>query len=720
MKKITLFISLLLSILMVKADEGMWLLTLLNKNMSQMQSMGLKLTYQDIYDINNNSIKDGVVIFGRGCTGEIISKDGLLLTNHHCGYGNIQALSSEENNILRNGFWAKTRQDELPCEGLTVKFLIRMEDVSEYLLTGLTNDMTEDERNDTIDQRSKILISDNSEKGKFDVRIANMFNGNAYYMFIYQEYKDVRLVGTPPNDLGKFGGDTDNWMWPRHTCDFSMFRVYTDKEGNPASYSPENIPLSPKFFFPISLNGIQENDFAMIMGFPGRTDRYSSSYGVKMSTEQQNPVIINARGKKLEIINKYRQSNTKIDIQYASKAASISNYWKYSIGQNEQIINNRVIDKKVAIENRFQEWIKANGKEIEYGTVISDFQRIYGEMTKYEKMRVVYREAIFSGSELFTMWNLCSNMYPYLNDKEIDKESREYRRFENFVASMPERINKFFKDYNVEVDKKVAAAMFEYYYNETTPDQRPEFFNKAVAKYKMNFTKMTEDLFKKSILDDQDALLAFVKNPTAKVLDKDQIFQWFEQLYDFYLQKMEPLNEQFTALSRTNRIFMKGIMEMQPEKLFYPNANSMMRLTYGKVGGYEMKDAVTARYYTTLDGLIAKNRPGSWEFNVPKKIIDLYNAKDFGPYADKNGKLVTCFLTNNDITGGNSGSPVINAKGQLIGCAFDGNWEAMSGDIFFETQLQRTIAVDIRYVLFIVDKFGDAKHLIDEMTIVKD
>ncbi|MDX9891590.1 MAG: S46 family peptidase [Bacteroidales bacterium] len=720
MKKITLFISLLLSILMVKADEGMWLLTLLNKNMSQMQSMGLKLTYQDIYDINNSSIKDGVVIFGRGCTGEIISKDGLLLTNHHCGYGNIQALSSEENNILRNGFWAKTRQDELPCEGLTVKFLIRMEDVSEYLLTGLTNDMTEDERNDTIDQRSKILISDNSEKGKFDVRIANMFNGNAYYMFIYQEYKDVRLVGTPPNDLGKFGGDTDNWMWPRHTCDFSMFRVYTDKEGNPASYSPENIPLSPKFFFPISLNGIQENDFAMIMGFPGRTDRYSSSYGVKMSTEQQNPVIINARGKKLEIINKYRQSNTKIDIQYASKAASISNYWKYSIGQNEQIINNRVIDKKVAIENRFQEWIKANGKETEYGTVISDFQRIYGEMTKYEKMRVVYREAIFSGSELFTMWNLCSNMYPYLNDKEIDKESREYRRFENFVASMPERINKFFKDYNVEVDKKVAAAMFEYYYNETTPDQRPEFFNKAVAKYKMNFTKMTEDLFKKSILDDQDALLAFVKNPTAKVLDKDQIFQWFEQLYDFYLQKMEPLNEQFTALSRTNRIFMKGIMEMQPEKLFYPNANSMMRLTYGKVGGYEMKDAVTARYYTTLDGLIAKNRPGSWEFNVPKKIIDLYNAKDFGPYADKNGKLVTCFLTNNDITGGNSGSPVINAKGQLIGCAFDGNWEAMSGDIFFETQLQRTIAVDIRYVLFIVDKFGDAKHLIDEMTIVKD
>lgn len=720
MKKITLCISLLLSILMVRADEGMWLLTLLNKNIDQMQTMGMTLSAKDIYNVNNSSIKDGVVIFGRGCTGEIISKDGLLLTNHHCGYGNIQALSSEENNILRNGFWAKTRVDELPCEGLTVKFLIRMEDVSSFILDGLTNEMTEEERGDSIDQRSRILVSDNSEKGKYDVRIANMFNGNAFYMFIYQEYKDIRLVGTPPNDLGKFGGDTDNWMWPRHTCDFSMFRVYTDKDGNPASYSPENIPLSPKFFFPISLNGVQENDFAMIMGFPGRTDRYSSSYGVKMTTEQQNPVIINARGKKLEIINAYRQSNAKIDIQYASKAASISNYWKYSIGQNEQIINNHVIAKKVAIENRFQDWIKSNGKEAEYGTVIPDFQRIYAELTKYEKMRVVYREAVFSGSELFQLWNLCSNIYPYISNQEIDKSSKEYKRYENFLAGMPERINKFFKDYNVEVDKKVAAALFEYYYNETTPEQRPEFFNKAVAKYKMNFTKMTEDLFKKSILDDQKALLEFVKNPNPKVLDKDLVYKWFEQLYDFYIEKLEPVNEQYTALSKANRMFMKGIMEMQPEKLFYPNANSMMRYTYGKVGGYEMKDALTARYYTTLDGVIAKNRPGSWEFNVPKKIIDLYNAKDFGPYADKNGKLITCFLTNNDITGGNSGSPVINGKGQLIGCAFDGNWEAMSGDIFFETQLQRTIAVDIRYVLFIVDKFGGESHLIDEMTIVKD
>ena len=720
MKKFTLLVSLFLSVLMVKADEGMWLLMLLNKNIDQMQAMGLQLTYKDIYDVNHSSIKDGVVIFGRGCTGEIISKDGLLLTNHHCGYGNIQALSSEENNILKNGFWAKTRKDELPCEGLTVKFLIRMEDVSAYLLDGLTNEMTEKERNDSIDARTKILVSDNSEKGKYDVRIANMFNGNAFYMFIYQEYKDVRLVGTPPNDLGKFGGDTDNWMWPRHTCDFSMFRVYTDKNGNPASYSPDNIPLSPKFFFPISLNGVQEKDFAMIMGFPGRTDRYSSSYGVKMTTEQQNPVIIKARGKKLEIINAYRQSNAKIDIQYASKAASISNYWKYSIGQNEQIINNHVIDKKVAIENKFQEWVKTNGKEAEYGTVIADLDRIYTELTKYEKIRVLYREAIFSGSELFQIWSLCSNMYPYISDKNVDKTTKEYKRYEAFLATMPERLNKFFKDYNAVVDEKVAAALFEYFYNETTPDQRPEFFNKAVAKYKMNFAKMTEDLFKKSIFHNQEAMLAFVKNPTAKVLDKDQVYQWFEQLYDFYIAKTEPANEQYTALARANRIFMKGIMEMQPEKNFYPNANSMMRLTYGKVGGYEMKDAVTARYYTTLDGLIAKNRPGSWEFNVPQKIIDLYNAKDFGQYADKSGQLRTCFLTNNDITGGNSGSPVINGKGQLIGCAFDGNWEAMSGDIFFETQLQRTIVVDIRYVLFIIDKFGGAGHLVDEMTIVKN
>ncbi len=720
MKKFTLLVSLFLSILMVKADEGMWLLMLLNKNIDQMQAMGMQLTYKDIYDVNHSSIKDGVVIFGRGCTGEIISKDGLLLTNHHCGYGNIQALSSEENNILKNGFWAKTRKDELPCEGLTVKFLIRMEDVGAYILDGLTNEMTEKERNDSIDARTKILVSDNSEKGKYDVRIANMFNGNAYYMFIYQEYKDVRLVGTPPNDLGKFGGDTDNWVWPRHTADFSMFRVYTDKNGNPASYSPDNIPLSPKFFFPISLNGVQENDYAMIMGYPGRTDRYSSSYSVKMTTEESNPVIIKARGKKLEIINAYRQSNAKIDIQYAAKAASISNYWKYSIGQNEQIINNHVIDKKIAIENRFREWVKANHKEAEYGTVIDDLSKIYAELTKYEKMKVVYREAIFSGSELFQMWRYCSALYPVLKDKNIDKTTKEYKRFQSILGIMPDEINDFFKDFNVEVDKKVAAALFEYYYNETTPDQRPEFFNKAVAKYKMNFTKMVEDLYKKSILDDQAALLEFVKNPTLKALEKDMVFQWYEQLYDFYIQKIEPSNAQNVALTRANRIFMKGIMEMQPEKNFYPNANSMMRLTYGKVGGYEMKDAVTARYYTTLDGVIAKHRPGSWEFNVPQKMIDLYNAKDFGQYADKSGQLRTCFLTNNDITGGNSGSPVINGKGQLIGCAFDGNWEAMSGDIFFETQLQRTIVVDIRYVLFIVDKFGGAGHLVEEMTIVKN
>ncbi|PKP20508.1 MAG: serine protease [Bacteroidetes bacterium HGW-Bacteroidetes-20] len=719
MKKITLFLSLFLSIWMVRADEGMWLMMLLNKNIDQMQAMGLKLTAEDIYSVNNSSIKDGVVIFGRGCTGEIISKDGLLLTNHHCGYGNIQALSSEENNILGNGFWAKTKKDELPCEGLTVQFLIRMDEVTNTVLEGVTNEMSEKERNEIIDKNSKTLISDHSENGKYNVRIANMFNGNAYYIFIYQEFKDVRLVGTPPNDLGKFGGDTDNWMWPRHTADFSMFRVYTDKDGNPAAYSPDNIPLKPKFHFPISLAGVQEKDFAMIVGFPGRTDRYSSSYGVKMTTEEQNPVIIAARGKKLEIINSFRQKNKKIDIQYAAKAASISNYWKYSIGQNEQIINNKVIDKKVNIENKFQNWIKENKKEAEYGTVIADFEKIYTELTKYAKFSTVYREAIFSGSELFQIWGSFAGLYPTMSKKDVDKTSAAYKKYEKALENLPARFDKFFKDFNVDVDKKVTAALFEYYYNETTPDQRPEFFNKLVEKYKMDFTKMTEDMYKKSILHNQEALNKFVKNPNAKVLDKDPMYQCFDKLYDFYFEKMDPTDEQYTALARTNRLFVKGIMEMQPEKLFYPNANSMMRLTYGKVDGYEMKDAVTTRYYTTLDGKVAKNRPGSWEFNLPQKMVDLYNAKDFGPYADKDGKMRTCFLTNNDITGGNSGSPVINGKGELIGCAFDGNWEAMSGDIFFETQIQRTIAVDIRYVLFIIDKFGGAKHLVDEMTIVK-
>ncbi|HNY62451.1 MAG TPA: S46 family peptidase, partial [Bacteroidales bacterium] len=404
MKKLGLLFSLLLSLSFLRADEGMWLMMLLNKNISQMQEMGLQLTAEDIYNVNHSSMKDGVVIFGGGCTGEMISKDGLLLTNHHCGYSNIQALSSEEHNYLGDGYWAKTREEELPCEGLSVQFLISMEEVTSILLEGITDETSEADRKALIKERSEELVKSHNEDGKYFVHIANMFNGNAYYMFIYLEFPDVRFVGAPPSSLGNYGGDTDNWMWPRHTVDFSLFRVYADKDGNPAPYSADNVPYQPKFYFPISLAGPEEDDFAMIIGFPGRTDRYACSYAIEMKMKEENPVIIAGRGKKLDVITAARQQSKKTDIQYANKAAMVSNYWKYTIGQTEQVVNNRVIEKKREIEDQFIQWANANPDRQIYRGVIDEYANIYKEYSQIAKARVLYHEAIFSSTDLFLVW----------------------------------------------------------------------------------------------------------------------------------------------------------------------------------------------------------------------------------------------------------------------------------------------------------------------------
>ena len=719
MKKLGLLLSLLLSFTFLRADEGMWLMMLLNKNISQMQEMGLQLTDEDIYNVNHISMKDGVVIFGGGCTGEMISKDGLLLTNHHCGYSNIQALSSEEHNYLGDGYWAKTREEELPCEGLSVQFLISMEEVTSILLEGITDETSEADRKALIKERSEELVKSHNEDGKYFVHIANMFNGNAYYMFIYLEFPDVRFVGAPPSSLGNYGGDTDNWMWPRHTVDFSLFRVYADKDGNPAPYSADNVPYQPKFYFPISLAGPEEDDFAMIIGFPGRTDRYACSYAIEMKMKEENPVIIASRGKKLDVITAARQQSKKTDIQYANKAAMVSNYWKYTIGQTEQVVNNRVIEKKREIEDQFIQWANASPDRQIYRGVIDEYANIYKEYSQIAKARVLYHEAIFSSTDLFLVWGPLYGLDALLAKKEYKKGTDKYQGIVAYLESLSEDFETLYKDYDIAVDQDIMSTMLAYFYEESTPEQRPDMFNKMVKKYKGDFNKLTADLYKKSILHDQQAIHDFIKNPNAKTLKNDRVYQLLQTFYSFYLQNMVFSNETQERLSRNHRLFMRGLMEMNPNKLFYPNANSMMRLTYGQVKGYEVEDALTARYYTTLEGTIAKYRPGSWEFDLPERIVELFNSKDYGPYADQDGKIRACFLTNNDITGGNSGSPVINGKGELIGCAFDGNWEAMSGDLFFETEVQRTIAVDIRYVLFVIDKVGGAKHLVDEMKIVK-
>jgi len=719
MKKITLFITIILSVLLVKADEGMWLLSLLNKNYEKMQEMGLTISVEEIYSINNASMKDAVVIFGGGCTGEIISEKGLLLTNHHCGYGTIQALSTPENNILADGFWAKTHADEMPCPGLNVTFFIRMEEVTDMMLAELNDDTTEPQRRDSISKRSRELEKEYGENGKYTVRIANMFNGNAYYMFIYQVYRDVRLVGVPPESMGKFGGDTDNWTWPRHTADFALFRVYTDKEGNPANYSEENIPLVPKWYFPVSTAGMKEGDFAMIVGFPGSTDRFLSSYGVKMAIEEKNPTIVKVRDAKLNSWRTFRRADPVINLQYASKFAGISNYWKYFIGQTQQLKNNNVFEKKQQIENDFQKWVKQNNKT-EYKNVIADIASVYAEISKFEKLQNLYSQAIFSGPEIFSLASQFRHIYDLLEKQDNNTISdSEKKQLETRLISLKSRIDNFYKNYNLKVDKATTSKLFELFYNETTSEQRPQVFNDAVKKSKNDFNKLTENLLNKTIFTNKTCVEKFLQNPNAKVLEKDLAYSWYVAFFEFYQEKREPLSEQYEILSKANRLFVRGLLEMNPDRLYAPNANSQIRLTYGTVSGYPIKDGLHAKFYTTLEGVMAKEDPESYEFIIPEKLKKLHQNRDYGQYAEDRQIRVN-FLTNNDITGGNSGSPVINGKGQLIGCAFDGNWEAMSCDIFFEPVLQRCINVDIRYILFVIEKFGEAKHLIEEMNLVND
>jgi len=719
MKKFILFITIILSVLISKADEGMWLLSLLEKNYSTMQEMGLSLSVEEIYSINNASMKDAVVHFGGGCTGEIISSTGLLLTNHHCGYGAVQGLSTPENNILANGFWAKNNAEEIPCEGLSVTFFIRMEDVSEIMLAELNDEMSEQQRRDSITKRSKELENEYSENSKYVVRIASMFNGNSYYMFIYQVYKDVRLVGVPPESLGKFGGETDNWTWPRHTADFSLFRVYTDIDGNPATYSEDNIPLIPKWYFPVSTAGIKEDDFAMIIGFPGSTDRFLTSYGVKMAIEERNPTIVKVRDTKLNSWRIFRKEDPVINLQYASKYAGISNYWKYYIGQTKQLINNNVFEKKEKIEDDFVVWMHFKDRK-EYLNVLPEIAAAYKEISKLEKFSILYQQGIFGGPEIFSLASQFTSMYELLQKLENKTLNfNENKQLENRLIALNNRLENFFKNYNKNVDQSTTEKLLEMFYNETTPNQRPQAFNNAVKKSKNDFYKLTEDLFKNTIFTDKNLIEKFLQKPKMKILDKDLAYSWFNMFLDFYQQKREPLAAQQENLNKANRLFVRGLLEMNPEKLYAPNANSQIRLTYGKVGGYPIKDGLFAKFYTTLDGVLAKEDPNSTEFTIPEKLNILHQTKDYGEYAEE-GQIRVNFLTNNDITGGNSGSPVINGKGQLIGCAFDGNWEAMSGDIFFEPDLQRCINLDIRYVLFIIDKFGDAKHIVDEMTLVKE
>ena len=717
----TFFIS--INFLFVKADEGMWLPMLLGEaTYKNMVECGIKLTPEQIYNANNSSLKDAIVALGGGfCTGEIISDQGLMMTNHHCGFGTIQANSSTENDYLTDGFWAMTKEQEIPAD-FGVWFLNNISDVTDQVLEGVEDGMDEGERNSIIRKNMSALkttASGGKNKDDFAVQVKSFYYGNLYYMFTYNIFNDVRLVGAPPSSIGKFGGDTDNWMWPRHTGDFTMFRVYADKENKPSSYSQDNKPLKPKHSLPVSIAGVQDGDYAMIMGYPGSTDRFLTSWGVKQAVDVEQPARVKIRGIKLDIMDQEMSKSQKVRIQYASKYARVSNYWKYFIGQSEQLVKNKVFDKKQKIENSFSAWYKSNALDKTYSESLPLIENALKNSSKYTIPKVYFQEAVV-GSELilFMLRNLSPRtpLFKALNSGEGIEDAKD-----NFLKIA----ESFYKDYNATIDENTLAAILSLYSNDVPKEFQPELLKSLNDKYKGDFKKFASNYFKKSPFKSYDLFKAWLTSDklSVKMIGKDLVYQLKNEFLDVYRSKVITPSSNFDSdYKKGMRLFVDGLQKMGMNKA--SDANSTMRFTYGNVLPYDPADAVHYDFYTTLEGVMQKEvitKDKNHEFYVPQRLKDLYNAKDFGPYARKeDGKLPVGFLSNNDITGGNSGSPVINSHGELIGTAFDGNWEAMSGDIYFEPNIQRTISVDIRYSLFIIDKYAGAKHLIDEMNIITE
>ncbi len=681
---------------------------------ADMQKKGFKLTAEDIYSINQASMKDAIVLFGRGCTGELVSNQGLLLTNHHCGYSSIQSHSTIEHDYLRDGFWAKNKTDELSNPNLTVTFLVIMDDVTTQILTNITENLTQEQRNSIISKNIAKLKKENSENNKYNIEIKPFYYGNEYYMFVYEVFRDIRLVGAPPSAIGKFGGDTDNWMWPRHTGDFSVFRIYADKDNQPANYSPNNVPYKPKRFFPISLKGVKKDDFTMVYGFPGSTQEYIPSFAVKLITETENPIQIKLREIRLAIMNEDINSSQKIRIQYSSKYAGVANYWKKWIGENRGLKRLNAIEKKEQFEKSFQNWTNNNVQlKQNYGNLLNDYKNVYEKLTPFSKIEAY----IFEGIMTDEMVRFSSNFRDY-KSWQSKPDSTLKPIFENIKA----RAKGLFKDFNLTTDQKMFSKMLQIYFDSISPNYHPEILSQWNKKYKGDWNKCVTDISNKTIFTSEDKLNTLLNNfkkSGIKTLDKDPVFILWYSIADIYNEKILPYvttyNNQIDSL---NRIYMKAQMEYQSDKIFYPDANLTLRVTYGKVNDYSPRDGVTYNWFTTLDGIIEKDDSTIYDYDVPTKLRELYKNKDYGIYA-QNGVMNVCFTGTNHTTGGNSGSPVINGNGELIGINFDRDWEGTMSDIMYDPDQCRNITLDIRYVLFIMDKFAGAKNLVDEMVIVK-
>jgi hypothetical protein len=718
MKKVFIITVAMFAAFVTRADEGMWLLSLLNKNIDTMREMGCKLSAEDIYSVNQACLKDAVVGLGRTgrpfshfCTGEIISPKGLVMTNHHCAFSLIQEQSTVEHDYLSNGFWARSLREEISNPGTSASILQWMEDVTDRVNAVLNDEMNEEERDEAIAAASRAIVAEAVNGKKLNAQVQAMFEGNQFFLLVYKIYPDVRLVGAPPQSMGKFGGDTDNWMWPRHTADFSLLRVYTAPDGEPASYSPANVPLQPRHFFPVSAKGVQDGDFAMILGFPGSTEHFLTSFGLEETMEVTNTIRHEARTEILRVMKAGMELSPKTRIQYAAKYAQCANYWKYSREQNIALRNLNTMDEKLQVEREFTAWVNADPARVaRHGNALELIREGY-ERTREDAVALAYlSEALFAPELPRFAFEIGSALGMFDSpDIPADRKAELKTRLKSAVE-------RFFKDFDAGIDENLVAVLFKLYHDRVDAGRWPETFQLVQKKYKGNFGKFAREMYAKSIFADAGRLLAFIDNPVQKKLDADPCFQAGKALRALYSAIGGESAAARQQIDRGNRLFVDGLMKMNPGKAWAPDANSTIRLTYGKVGSYRPKDGVIYDYYTTLAGVIEKEGPAGGEFEVPARLKELYAARAFAPYGQD--YLVTCFITNNDITGGNSGSPVINANGELIGAAFDGNSEAMSGDIDFEENLQRCINVDTRYVLFVIDKIAGAKNLLEEMTIV--
>jgi hypothetical protein len=715
MKKVLLFVvsAIMLVPASVKADEGMWFLMFIERlNHRDMQKMGLQLTAEEIYSINNHSLKDAIVQFNGGCTAEMISKDGLVLTNHHCGYDAIAELSSAEKNYLKDGYWAANRKEELKPSSLFVRFFVRMDDCSKRILSVVTPGMSEADREKAINQEIAKIEKENNEGGKYTVSVRPFFQGNEYYYFVYQDYKDVRLVGTPPESLGKFGGDTDNWEWPRHTADFSMFRVYADANGNPADYSPNNVPLQPKHHLPVNLGGVKENDFAMILGYPGRTNRWMPAGGIEQNVKFAYPAWVEGSKTGMDNMKKYMVQSEALNLVYASKFAGVANYWKNRQGMIDALSKFGTAKTKAAQEAKFNTWANLPENKAKYGNVVATINNYYA-MTNEKSRHDNYLQQLFRTSAFGTIGRTLGRQLDAYAKADAAKRAE-------MAPSIMEMVDEMYKEIHIPAEKDILAAQLSLYAKKAGYTLAP-MVEKLAAVNNGDFTQYVNDAFETSIFTSKDRIKAFLEVPNEAALANDPLQVLTTDLVSHFGKRSEELMKAQNDFGASFRLLVEGLRESKIGEIKYPDANSTLRLTYGKVRSLpaDKRNDAKINNYTTLAGQVKKYKKGDLEFDLPAKVLEMNAKKEFGRYADKDGSLHVNFLTDNDITGGNSGSPVLNGKGELIGLAFDGNIEAMAGDVIFDNKLQRTINVDIRYVLWVIENFSGAKHIVDEMTIVK-